>query len=206
MSLAAGQQAKAMPFDFLYSTTISPTTVEPGPGNSRLTQFSIPTTGPFSANPPFGSDIVVGRLAVTDLAPNIAYTDMYSVSFRIDVTLIGPDSGQTAVATLSTGDVGVGLLTGTVSSPGPLQPLIQSFNNPFTTPITKSVTIGGVRYEVSIDPTRAFTAPGTPTRGGTGSFGTFTFNVTAVPEPASIILIGIGSIGVIALSRLRKMN
>jgi hypothetical protein len=68
---------------------------------------------------------------------------------------------------------------------------------------TQSQDIGGQPYTVRFIQGKDYSAPGSPGVAGVGDDGTFSLNVTdqAVPEPSSIVLVALGGLAVLAVSR-----
>jgi len=212
VTVATGQQSWASVGDFQYSTVVTPATpINPsstigGPGSQVVqTSAQASLSGVLSSTAiPTGTDIVVGNVQVSDLGTGSAYTDSYSQAISVAVTIKDFDSGLSKVFTFS------GMLSGTVSSAGTIPLTVSAqFANPFSilSPLSISQMIGATTYTVSIDLTKDFAAPGAPVAGGSGTLGTYTFHVasSAVPEPASVALLGVGFLGAIGFVRRRRM-
>jgi len=194
LMLAVGSRAHAAVADFQYATAVRPGNINssssvPAQG-SIVTQNSVTDGVVFNAKVnPGGADVVVGTIRVTDLGIG-AYTDTYGPTpFTVTFSLLDFDSNHSGLFFFN------GTLSGSVASNGTTS--AATFNNPFTA-TSQTQTIGATTYTVSIIPSKAFAAPGSPPVGGTGLNGTYTFNVS-VPEPSGLALAGLA-----ALSLLRR--
>jgi hypothetical protein len=203
LSLSGVQTASASFGDFQYGTDVTPSPINPTASvpvqgsvvnQSGIGTFPAPsgTVTNAAVNGPLGADIAVGTISVTDLGLG-AYTDTYGPTvITVDLAILDVDSGMTGTFTFN------GVLSGQVSSNGTTAGA--AFFNPFVAS-SQSQVIGGTTYTVSIIPSKAFTSPGSPPVGGTGVAGGYSFNVVAVPEPASIGLMTLGGLGLLITVR-----
>ncbi len=178
VSLACSQAASAAVISFSYTGTVTPAS-SPG-SNCALLQSGVPSAGPFNAGSPTGTDIVIGNLSVRDNTSTSDYTDTFAVPLGITVAVKDNASSTTKNFVFNS------TLNGNVQGFGGIV-ATANFDNPFTT-TSQTQDIGTNRYTVSINPSKAFAAPGSPTIGGTGSQGTYTFHIAAVPVPEPAML------------------
>jgi len=202
MTLAAGQHAQAA-FDVsILSTIVSPAggTVVGSGGNSAVT-ISSPITNPVvqSAAPPSGTDFVMANIQATDLGVAATYMDAYTIGYRFDITVT--DLASTASHTF----VVTGTVSGTVNGTGTsYQSSLGNAYDPGVAPQT--VLIGTTLYTFSLPAGITYAAPGGPNGAGLpGNPGAFSGHlVAAVPEPASMVLVGLGGLMTVGLYRRRR--
>lgn len=212
-----GLRSSAARADFEYGTSISAVSTVPGAtvaqsgqdvnvtapsGLSTVTQtgignFTSPTTPMFTAGTN-GVDIKTANIFVTDNSGGgVPYNDIYGMTVTVNVGLTDVTSGQYGTVSFT------GTLAGTVGSNGTA--FSATFNtDPFGAQ-TQSLSLGGILYTITAVPGKQFQAPGPPTAGGAGDTGGYSFHVTtsAVPEPGSMALLGIGLVGALGLYRRR---
>jgi len=198
---ALGQSAKAAVTPFTYTTTITPSVANSTPGgNASVDFFGITsTTNGTSPDAPASADYSAGTLQLVNNTPGTPFAgESFNVPYTIAVTITA--NGFTKTLNLSA------VLTGTIDSPpGATSTTASTFS---TVPGPVSDTFGNAVLTITGISGKYFGAPGSPsastnTPGGPGSL-TFTIGTSAVPEPTSVILMGLGGIGALGLFRRRK--
>lgn len=201
-----GLRPAAARADFSYGTTVAAT----DSGSSVNTSLSIddvnggtPTTDVF-ATP---ANVKVATLTLNNLGVNIgSQTDTFlfkAGDLSVTVNIKDSGGGTGSVTLTNTTDLKITV----TSTPSGLVFSSDSTSNPFGS-ASGQTTIGFVKYTVSAVPGQQYQTPGAPPNGTTpapGLSGGFAFRVTstAVPEPGSMALLGIGVVGALGLYRRR---
>lgn len=211
--------SRAEYLQFTSTSTVTPLTpplINPTSGTENFTQGTFTQTAPYAglaapdgnevrvlalasnsaanninANAPFGSDIVIA--AFDALAPTGTAVD--TVNFNYSVKLTFTDyASETSTAPLGTGTITVsGRLNGII---GNGQVFINNFDFA-TSPAGGSFTTNnGDTFTLSLP---SFTRPGASNDGTLGIH-----VVRSVPEPASMVMLGLGGLGAVGLFRRRK--
>jgi len=197
LAMVAGPKAEAAFGDFTYSTTITPSPISPTtvPPNTEITQAGVaPSATVFNGAAPNGTDVNAGTITSTNLTGVGPFTDNYNSPVTLTVTVNGVDA------------VFNGTLTGNISETAGGN-TSAFFNNPFgTTDQSQTVTTAGGTFIVTLVATKDFTSPGAPGgTAGSSSTGSYSVNIrAAVPEPASMALLGLGSLGAFGAFRRRR--
>jgi hypothetical protein len=196
--LATGNSSRAGFIPFTYVTDVSPAgaiapdTTVGGPGSSfALSSF---TDGLIHNAAGAGSSVQVATLTLSDLGVSSDYTDTYSRAISILVHITDGGGG-------GTGDI---TLTGTLGST--VTAVSSVINATYTPPSfgagsPASITLGQNVYTVTAVAGADFNPPGSPPTGGAGSTGGYSFVISAqaVPEPSSMVLLGLGGAGALGL-------
>jgi len=158
-------------------------------GNTILTLTGVSRGGFFVP----GTDTLnFADVNVTTTAPRGGAGDSFSVGYTLNIALTntGPPSGPGFLETRDLRLSGVVTFSGVNQGAG-------TVTNMFMAPSMGSVVVGGITF------TGAANASSPPTINGTGGSigGTV---VAAVPEPASMAMLGVGGLGALVMFRRRK--
>ncbi|HEY3412796.1 MAG TPA: PEP-CTERM sorting domain-containing protein [Armatimonadota bacterium] len=168
-------------------------TVNPPPGGSAIsgssTLFFLPggNLNKFAGGD--GTDVVLANLRVTSTASD-STPDVFVVPYVITMDLTDVASGQFTPANAPS-LLFKGTLSGTVSGG------TANIVNTNTGPLFYNVTLGAVTYHVALGTYTAPEAPG-------GALGAIGAHVSAVPEPGTFALLGVGILPLLGLARRRK--
>lgn len=180
--------------DVTYTTSFAPTTINVPPvGTPDFSLALTGTTGSVTAPlVPAFNDFAAGTIVETSNNSG-AFSDTVNADYTITVVITDPSGTHTATLT--------GTITGTVSSTG-----TGSFISNLTSTVPGPVTTDTGLYIVTGIAGKYFTAPGASPApaGSSGLPGSFTLDISVVPEPTSMVLMGLGGIGALGLFRRRK--
>jgi len=193
LALVGGQKAGAALIPFTYSTTVVQTPVSGVPNPFFTVDFT--GVGPVStsadtANP---TDVKLGTVSYTDTSGSAFGSVPFSTNYTYTLNITGASNTVDVTGNLS------GTITGGTS--GDSANTNPSFPSSIAPP---TVTIGGQQFVVIATAGKYFNAPGSPPSLGTGEAGGFTIQLKAVPEPASMVLMGIGGLGTLGLFLRRR--
>jgi len=208
-SLLVGARANA---DYTYSTSITINTVSGGGSSTKAAGLSTATStggtslqlqdilspGTFIPLAPLTANI--GNVGIVPTSPT---ADSFTVTYTDVITITNPAVGG-ATGTLTV----TGTLTATNvlrSSSGAFSGTITNlYNPPFN---VGPVTIGGVPFIANFGTGQVNDLFGNPTIGqpvggiGAGNLGA---NINSIPEPASVVMLGLGLLGVAGISLRRR--
>jgi len=207
-SLLVGTRADA---DYTYSTSITITSVTSGTFSNTATGATATSTlgtslqladilapGSFIPSAPLTANI--GNVGIV---PTGSTPDSFNVNYTDVITITNPLGGATGTLTVTGTLRAVGVLVTGGSFAGTLTNL---YNPPFT---VGPITIGGTAFSANFGTGQVNDLFGNPTIGqpvggiGSGNLGA---NITSsvIPEPASVVMLGMGLLGVAGISLRRR--
>jgi hypothetical protein len=207
-SLLAGVRAEAA---YTYSTSITINSVSGGGSSTKVAGISTATSanntalqlqdiigpGNFILGAPLSTKI--GNVGIV---PTGSTPDTFTVGYTDVITITNPLGGSTGTFTFS----GVLTATGVLVSGGAFGGTISNqYSAPFTVGPT---TIGGAPFTVNVGTGAVNDLFGQPTIGQpitpTGASGSLGALITSVPEPASVVMMGLGLLGVAGIGLRRR--
>ena len=182
VALAIGGSARAN-YDYSVSATPASTTF----GGTTVALAGRADTNLSGNNTVNFADLMVTS---TTVAPA---TDTVNDAYTLRITITNPTGGATTGVFTVTGT-----LTGTANSTSSV------IDNTYFTNTPATQTIGGTGFSINVGPmglTNVFYQPAT-VNGAAGGLGGQI--LAGVPEPASVALLGLGGLGLLAVARARR--
>lgn len=162
------------------------------PGGTTVNLGNI-AAGPFTVGSPLSAN--VGNIGVTTTS---TAGDSFTVNYTINGTLT--NNGQTITASVT----GTLTFTSIITASGAYGGIItNSYNPPFS--VGPSPPTGGAIFNITVQSAGSnFSAPGVAsTDAFTGSFSAI-ITSSVVPEPTSVVMMGLGVVGVVGLARRHR--
>lgn len=197
------------PSQAAYMYTVNPTILSTSPGPSNINSAADVTVGSpgtrvqlqgksgmdlNSVNDALLADLLVSKSTLT---PS---TDNFSLNYRLDVTVTNPQPPAPGASSFTFQVFGTMDILASIGGPG------QSFTieNVYTgvNPVGPQ-EIGGVQFDVSVPlglPSNRYFSKPTLNQ----AVGGLSARITAVPEPGSLVLLGLGGLGFVGFRTFRR--